>query len=206
MKTKEQIEEMAKKYTHKQLGEDLSISGNNDSSLVARKINQAFIESATQMQSDLLAEASEGFTDFWTKQRGDMVGEPSIKVSYTDFQLQEWEREAYEAGALSKMKEVEELKCRLDGKGDSQHQEIKELKKYKEMWQSIAGKANLEDLIKNNEELTRGAQELISRYDQAVKDMAEVSLMVAHNYIENSEITRHEEIRKKYNLDEKYKG
>jgi hypothetical protein len=72
----------------------------------ALAIGTGFKAGAHFAQSTLLAMASEGFQDWWIQQEFGAL--KYRNKALTEIQLQDWEKEAFSAGRLSMMKELEE--------------------------------------------------------------------------------------------------
>lgn len=132
-------------------------------------VKEAFKAAYTQAQKDMIDGASEGFYE-WAVSNG------WIKDQDCDWWINKsqyisslvYER-IWQAATISMKAKVETLKQReleyqsdlkkLQKSNDTLKKENEELKYYKEQWQSIAGKANLQELMSRLEE----AEEVIEQ-------------------------------------------
>ena len=100
--TENEIEEMGCSYAHTQLDEDLSISGSNSASLVARKMRESYEKGAQDTQKLLLESASEGFEE-WIYQAPDKCDLREFEKPNHNFFVAQ---EAWQASRLSTTKEI----------------------------------------------------------------------------------------------------
>ena len=73
----------------------------------------SFTAGANFAAEEIISKASEGFEEFWKKERGDLVLEPSSFITIKESEQYEWEKQAWQAARLSSEKEIQQLKQRL---------------------------------------------------------------------------------------------
>jgi hypothetical protein len=187
--TDEQIEKMARDISHLEISDTLIESLHNKEIDELRSLlEQQYKAGFKACEAKMLAEASDGFDQWWDNERG---GKPlnNDHIPVTEQQLYKWEKEAYTAGAMlqaRKLNEDYELGKELS------HEDLFRLLKH----QQKSAEINLGLYNKSQKEI----QKLKEENETLLHDMKMLWRNSRSNYVSPLEREVVQEIKHKYRL------